>query len=180
MLPLHTGPLSSILGVLVLCLLAVPSTTATNTAPPNAAYVDTVNQADVYLQELADARLVSGTIAVQKGGQLVYSNAFGWASEVRPALRQLLYLLWDALTTLRRRSLPDHGSGPRLPVMTHSAAGRMIRKLCCDIGASNCLCKAVKLRTGLPAQVIITEEALLIGLFELFMACAGAWSSHEG
>ena len=95
---LHTGPLRPILGVLVLCLLAVPSTTAINTAPPDAAYVDTVNQVDVYLQELADARLVSGTIAVQKGGQLVYSNAFGWASEVSQALQRHLHLLRDAHT----------------------------------------------------------------------------------
>ena len=77
------GPLRSAFGVLVLCSLATSRTFALNTAAPNGAYADNVNRTDAYLQGLADARLVSGTIAVQKSGQLVYSNAFGWASEVK-------------------------------------------------------------------------------------------------
>ena len=82
MLSLQCGLLRSTVGFLVLCSLASSTISAVNTAPPDAAYVDTVNKADVYLQELADARVVSGTVAVQKSGQLVYSNAFGFASEV--------------------------------------------------------------------------------------------------
>lgn len=87
MLSLPSGPLRSAVGVLVLCSLASSITSALNTAAPDGAYVDTVNQADLYLQGLADARLVSGTVAVQKNGQLVYSNAFGWASEVNSTLK---------------------------------------------------------------------------------------------
>ena len=79
---LQSGLLRSTVGFLVLCSLASSTISAVNTARPDAAYVDTVNKADAYLQELADARVVSGTVAVQKSGQLVYSNAFGFASEV--------------------------------------------------------------------------------------------------
>lgn len=79
---MQSGLLRSTVGGLVLFSLASSTISAVNTAPPDAAYVDTVNKADVYLQELADARVVSGTVAVQKSGQLVYSNAFGFASEV--------------------------------------------------------------------------------------------------
>ena len=79
---MQSGLLRSTVGFLVLFSLASSTISAVNTAPPDAAYVDTVNKTDVYLQELADARVVSGTVAVQKSGQLVYSNAFGFASEV--------------------------------------------------------------------------------------------------
>ena len=88
----QSGPSRSTIGLLALCSLASSITSAVNTAAPDAAYIDTVNKADVYLQELADARVVSGTVAVQKNGQLVYSNAFGWASEVSLALWKPFYL----------------------------------------------------------------------------------------
>lgn len=74
--------------LLVLCFLAASRTDATGATADSAAYVHTVNQTDGFLQRLADARVLSGTVLVQKDGQLVYSNAFGWASEVRFSLGQ--------------------------------------------------------------------------------------------
>jgi hypothetical protein len=46
-------------------------------------YSQAISDTDAYLMKLSDARLISGTFAVQKAGEVVYSKAFGWASEVR-------------------------------------------------------------------------------------------------
>ena len=86
--------------LLVLCFLAALRTNATGATADSTAYSHTVNQTDAFLQKLADARVLSGTVLVQKDGQLVYSNAFGWASEVRFSLGQA--------TSVSLRRIPLH------------------------------------------------------------------------
>ena len=68
---------------LVLGSLAQIGAFAKSTTAAVSAYAAMVNATDAYLQQMAAARLIGGPVAVQKNGQLVYSNAFGWASEVR-------------------------------------------------------------------------------------------------
>ena len=56
------------------------STTSMPTAQktePNA-----LNKTVDLLQRLADARVFSGTVAVQKGGSIVFSGGYGYAMEV--------------------------------------------------------------------------------------------------
>ena len=81
MVSLVSAPLE--LFFLVLGSLAPAGAFAKSATADISAYTAMVNATDAYLQQLADARLISGPVAVQKNGQLVYSNAFGWASEVR-------------------------------------------------------------------------------------------------
>lgn len=81
MVSLVSGPLG--LFFLVLGSLAQTGAFARSTTADVSAYAAMVNATDAYLQSLAAARLIGGPVAVQKNGQLVYSNAFGWASEVR-------------------------------------------------------------------------------------------------
>jgi len=109
--------------LLVLYFLAASRTDATGGTADSTAYAHTVNETDAFLQKLADARVLSGTVLVQKDGQLVYSNAFGWASEVSFSLGQ-------APSAFLRR-IPLHMAflshvtdlDPRLPVMTYSDVG---------------------------------------------------------
>ena len=109
--------------LLVVCFLAASRTDATGGTADSTAYAHTANETDAFLQKLADARVLSGTVLVQKDGQFVYSNAFGWASEVS-------YSLGQAPSAFLRR-IPLHMAflshvtdlDPRLPVMTYSDVG---------------------------------------------------------
>ena len=78
----HRGCPRKALRVLVLFCLSLAISDAANTTATNSTYADTIQQTSRFLQQLADARLLSGSVAVQKNGQLVYSDGFGWASEV--------------------------------------------------------------------------------------------------
>ena len=68
---------------LVLFCLSPAIVHAANNTAADSAYADIIQQTNRFLQQLADARILSGSVAVQKDGQLVYSDGFGWASEVR-------------------------------------------------------------------------------------------------
>ena len=70
------------LRILVLVCLSLARINAANNTAANSTYADTIQQTSRFLQQLADAKLLSGSVAVQKNGQLVYSDGFGWASEV--------------------------------------------------------------------------------------------------
>lgn len=69
--------------ILVLVLFSVSTrSSASGTTANTSQYAASINQTKAFLQQLADARVVSGAVAIQKDGQLVYSDASGWASEV--------------------------------------------------------------------------------------------------
>ena len=70
------------LRVLVLFCLSLAKINAANNTAANSTYTDAILQTSRFLQQLADAKVLSGSVAVQKDGQLVYSDGFGWASEV--------------------------------------------------------------------------------------------------
>ena len=72
------------LRVLVLFCLSLATVNATDNTTTNSTYADAIQQTSRFLQQLADAKVLSGSVAVQKNGQLVYSDGFGWASEVIP------------------------------------------------------------------------------------------------
>ena len=79
----HMGYPREALRVLVLFCLSLATSHAANTTASDPTYANTIQQTNQFLQQLADARILSGSVAVQKNGHLVYSNGFGWASEVR-------------------------------------------------------------------------------------------------
>ena len=98
--------------LLVLCFLAASRTDATGGTADSTAYAHTANETDAFLQKLADARVLSGTVLVQKDGQLVYSNAFGWASEVSYSLGQAPSAFFEAHTPPHGISVSCHRPGP--------------------------------------------------------------------
>ena len=68
--------------ILVLFCLSLAVMDAANTTAARNTYADNIQQTSRFLRQLADAKVLSGSVAVQKNGQLVYSDGFGWASEV--------------------------------------------------------------------------------------------------
>lgn len=55
---------------------------ALSTTTP-AVFAKTAEDAHKLMTQLSDSRVIGGTVAVQKGGQLVWSGGYGYASEVR-------------------------------------------------------------------------------------------------
>lgn len=46
-----------------------------------------------FLTEMTESRVIGGTVAIQKAGELVWSKGFGFASEVStPSLTELVFL----------------------------------------------------------------------------------------
>ena len=67
-------------GVLHHCLAQPNSATSMPTAQKTESYA--LNRTVDLLQRLADARVFSGTVAIQKGGSIVFSGGYGYAVEV--------------------------------------------------------------------------------------------------
>lgn len=82
-------------------------------------YSAQIAQADAYLSQLANERVVGGIIAVQKDGELVWSNGYGYAVEVRMrAATDCCRWVMLRLKTTRIWKVPDddHALPPALHV----------------------------------------------------------------
>ena len=71
------------------CCLAqtgLNSSTSTHQGAPSSPLVRMTD----FLQRLADARVFSGTIALQMGGSIIFNRGYGYAMEVLPIAEMVL------------------------------------------------------------------------------------------
>ncbi len=80
-----------------------------------AQYTNEANAALQFMTELAESRVIGGTVAVQKAGQLVWTRGFGYASEVNVQFVQL------------RCMMPSIRGSSRCPKVSSCGAGNILR-----------------------------------------------------
>ena len=66
------------------CAMHVMANSGVGHSVPAAAH-SAINETQALLQQLADAKVFSGVVAVQKAGTLVYTGGYGYAVEVNPS-----------------------------------------------------------------------------------------------
>jgi CubicO group peptidase (beta-lactamase class C family) len=72
---LHHGVVVRLFFATALLKVAIAASTSTQ-------YAKEVSSALNFVTKLSESRIIGGTVAVQKAGQLVWSKGFGYASEV--------------------------------------------------------------------------------------------------
>ena len=92
------------------CALHVmASTDIAYPVPPaqHPATASAIDETEVLLQQLTDAKIFSGAVAVQKAGTIVYARGYGQA--VKVGLSPQRSVLPDVLHSQTKHDVPSHG-----------------------------------------------------------------------